>query len=57
MAADSEFECDPVDLQGLIEESIVNTDIEQLALSTLYVDYQVQAAEKRAAQSFYPVWD
>lgn len=39
---------DPVDLEMLIEKEIVHTDIKQLALLTLYADYQVQEADNRA---------
>lgn len=50
---------DPVDIEMLIEKEIVHTDIKQLALLTLYTDYQVQEADNRAQDiylyfSLYP---
>lgn len=36
------------DLNVLSDEKIINTDMEQLALLTLYADYQVQEADNRA---------
>lgn len=50
VSAESEYdsECDPADLQTLVEKKIVKTNMEQLALLTLYADYQVQKAEQRA---------
>lgn len=50
VSAESEYEseCDPVDLQTLVEKKLVKTNMEQLALLTLYADYQVQEASKRA---------
>lgn len=44
---DSEYECDPVDLELLAEKDIIRTDMEQLALLTLYADYQTQVPGKR----------
>ena len=46
--ADSEYESDPVDLEQLSEKKIIHTDLERLALLTLYADYQVQKPENRA---------
>lgn len=48
VSTDSEFDDELVDLEKLVEEKIVNTDIKQVALLTLYADYQVQEPEKRA---------
>ena len=39
---------DPVDLEILEDNKIINTDMRQLALLTLYADYQALEAEKRA---------
>ncbi len=41
-------ETDPVDLETLVENKIVKIDIKQLALLTLYTDYQVLDVSKRA---------
>lgn len=43
-----EYEGDPVDLELLSENKIIHTDLEQLALLTLYADYQIQEPENRA---------
>ncbi|MGN0484735.1 MAG: hypothetical protein ACI4HI_14395, partial [Lachnospiraceae bacterium] len=48
VSTDSEFEGDPLDLELLLENHIIRTDLEQLALMTLYADYQVQEPENRA---------
>lgn len=48
VSTDPEYECDPVNLELLSENNIIHTDLEQLALLTLYADYQVQKPEKRA---------
>ncbi|MGF0033929.1 hypothetical protein ACQRBN_13350 [Bariatricus sp. SGI.154] len=48
VSTDLEYECDPVDLELLSENKIIHTDLEQLALLTLYADYQVQEPENRA---------
>lgn len=58
VSCDEEFE-DPVDLEKLIEEEIVRTDMEQLVLLTLYADYQAQEPGNRAQDiylyfSMYP---
>lgn len=38
-----------VDLELLSEKGILHTDMKQLALLTLYADYQVQESDRRAA--------
>lgn len=38
---------DPADLEVLVEKEIVTVDLKQLALLTLYVDYQVREPEER----------
>lgn len=43
-----EDECDPVDLETLSEHKIIHTDLQQMALLTLYADYQVQEPQNRA---------
>lgn len=48
VSTDPEYECDPVDLELLSEKKIIHADLEQLALLTLYADYQVQKPENRA---------
>lgn len=48
VSTDPEYECDSVDLELLAENKIIHTDMEQLALLTLYADYQVQEPENRA---------
>lgn len=48
VSTDPEYECDPVDLELLSEKKIIHADLEQLALLTLYVDYQIQKPENRA---------
>lgn len=58
VCCDEEFE-DAVDLERLIEERIVHTDMKQLVLLTLYADYQVQEPQNRAQDiylyfSMYP---
>ncbi len=45
---DSEYGGDPVDLEVLAENGIIRTDMKQLALLTLYADYQVQRPGNRA---------
>ena len=45
---DSEFECDPVDLEVLEENDVIHADMKQLALLTLYADYQIQKPDNRA---------
>ncbi len=44
---DSEYS-DPVDLEIMAENDLIHTDLKQLALLTLYADYQVLPPEKRA---------
>lgn len=48
-----EDECDPVDLETLSEHKIIHTDLQQMALLTLYADYQVQEPQNRA-EDIYP---
>lgn len=49
VSAQSEYdECDPVQLEELMENKIISTDMNQLVLLTLYADYQVQEPEARA---------
>lgn len=48
VSTDPEYGCDPVDLELLSENEIIHTDMEQLALLTLYADYQVQEPGNRA---------
>ncbi|MBO5070688.1 MAG: hypothetical protein J6C37_10055 [Roseburia sp.] len=48
VSTDSEYECEPVGLELLEEKDIIRTDMKQLALLTLYTDYQVLESEKRA---------
>ena len=48
---DSEFEED-IDLEVLAENKIITTDMKQLALLTLYTDYQIQQPENRAEDLF-----
>lgn len=48
VSTDPEYESDPVDLELLPEKRIIHADMEQLALLTLYADYQVQKPENRA---------
>lgn len=50
VSADNEYVggCDPADLQMLVESKIVNVNLEQLALQTLYADYQVCGSKQRA---------
>lgn len=47
VTADEEY-IDPADLELLVEKGIVNADMKQLALLTLYVDYQVREPDERA---------
>ena len=48
VCADSEWDSDPVDLEMLEENNVIRTDMKQLALLTLYADYQVQEPNNRA---------
>ncbi|MDE6053865.1 MAG: hypothetical protein K2G55_08905, partial [Lachnospiraceae bacterium] len=50
VSADNEYvdDCDPADLQTLVESKIININLELLALQTLYADYQVCDMERRA---------
>ncbi|MDO5425034.1 MAG: GNAT family N-acetyltransferase [Eubacteriales bacterium] len=45
--ADQEYS-DPVDLETMAEQELLQTDLKQLALLTLYAEYQVLEPEKRA---------
>lgn len=47
VSGDDEY-CDPAGLEELAENKIIRTDLKQLALHTLYADYQVQNLEQRA---------
>lgn len=51
VGTDSEFE-ETVDLEVLAENKIISTDMKQLALLTLYTDYQIQRTENRAEDLF-----
>lgn len=50
VSAQNEYidETEPADLETLVQNKIVKTDIKQLALLTLYTDYQALDATKRA---------
>lgn len=48
VSTEYEYDCDPADLKALAEHEIISTDMERLALLTLYADYQAQDAAKRA---------
>ena len=52
VSTDPEYECDSLDLELLSEQNIIHTDMERLALLTLYADYQVQDPENRAEDIF-----
>lgn len=49
---DSEYEDETVDFEMLVEEGLVHADLKQVALLTLYADYQVGKPEERA-ESIY----
>ena len=51
VSTNSEFE-EAVDLEMLAEKKIINTDMKELALLTLYTDYQIQQPESRAEDLF-----
>ena len=51
VGTDSEFE-ENLDLETLAENKIISADMKQLALLTLYTDYQVQKPENRAEDLF-----
>lgn len=51
VSTDGEFE-ETVDLEVLAENKIISTDMKQLALLTLYTDYQIQKPENRAEDLF-----
>ena len=48
VCTDSEWDSDPVDLEMLEENDVIRTDMKQLALLTLYADYQIQEQDNRA---------
>lgn len=52
VSTDSEYDAEPVDLEMLAEKDIIHTDMEQLALLTLYAAYQVTEADKRAEKIY-----
>ncbi len=53
VSTDSEFGDDEVaDLELLKEKEIIRTDLEQVALLTLYADHQVMEADKRAEDMY-----
>lgn len=51
VSTDSEYG-DPLDLEMLVENRIISVDMKQLALLTLYADYQTQKPENRAEDLF-----
>lgn len=48
VCTDSEWDSEPVDLEMLAENDVIRTDMKQLALLTLYADYQIQEPVNRA---------
>lgn len=52
VSTDEEGYSECVDLEKLSEEKIIHTDMQQLALLTLYADYQAQKPEKRAEHMY-----
>lgn len=48
VSTDPDCGSDPVDLESMSENQLIHTNLEQLALLTLYAEYQVQEPEKRA---------
>lgn len=53
VSAQSDYDdCDSAGLQELVENKIVSTDMNQLALLTLYADYQVQEPAARAEDMY-----
>lgn len=48
VCTDSEWDSEPVDLETLVENEVIKTDMKQLALLTLYADYQIQEPANRA---------
>jgi hypothetical protein len=48
IGTDCEWEEECVDLETLVGNDVLHTDLEQVALLTLYTDYQLQKPEKRA---------
>ena len=60
VGTESEFE-ETIDLEVLAENKIINTDMRQLALLTLYTDYQIQQPENRrekliGTEQFWKDW-
>lgn len=51
VSTDSEFG-EPIGLEELVENKIINTDMKQLALLSLYTDYQIQQPQNRAEDLF-----
>lgn len=52
VSADSEFDCDPVDLEALVDNHIVCEELRILALLTLYAAYQTREAGERAEELY-----
>lgn len=52
VSTDLEYEEYSVNLELLSENAIIHTDLEQLALRTLYTDYQIQEPENRAEDMY-----
>lgn len=48
VSTDPDYECEPVDLEGMAENKIISENMEELALLTLYTVYQLHKPEKRA---------
>lgn len=48
VSTDSEYDGEPVNLEGLVDNEIISADLKQLALSALYAEYQVRDARDRA---------
>lgn len=53
VSTDCEYDDEGVDLETMAENDIVKIDMEQLALLTLYAEYQVQEPEKRAEGMYH----
>lgn len=49
---DSEYDIDAVDLEMLEENDVIRTDMKQLALLTLYAEYQIQKPDNRAEKLY-----
>ena len=52
VSTDGEYDDTPVDFETLAEEKIISVNMEQIALLTLYADYQSQEADRRAADMY-----